>query len=337
LPAGYPVARDQLEVFLPESSQSLATSSAGGKNTRLASPKVISNHVNFLKIKGENFRIEFNRHSGFMTRYDVDGMKMIAEGGQLTPNFWRAPTDNDFGAGLQRRYEAWRKPEMKLTSLEHHEKDGIVIVDAKYDMPGVKGSLALCYAIAPDGEIAVTESFKPAEGAEGSNLFRFGMQMQMPVDFDAIEYYGRGPVENYSDRNHSTFLGVYSQKVSDQFYPYIRPQETGTKTDVRYWKQLNAAGNGLEFRSIDPFSISALNYSIDSLDDYPNKDRKPHSHGPLVKKADFTNICIDKAQMGLGCVNSWGAVPRSEYMLPYREYSFIFSMQPVFHQIQHKY
>ncbi|MDE6632485.1 MAG: beta-galactosidase, partial [Muribaculaceae bacterium] len=257
--------------------------------------------------------------------------------GQLTPNFWRAPTDNDFGAGLQHRYEAWRKPEMKLTSLEHHENEGIVIVEAKYDMPGVKGSLALSYSVTPSGEIIVTESFNPTEGAEGSNLFRFGMQMQMPEEFDAIEYYGRGPIENYADRNHSTFLGVYNQKVSDQFYPYIRPQETGTKTDVRYWKQLNASGNGLEFVGQEPFSISALNYSIDSLDDYPNKDRKPHSHGPLVKKSDFTNICIDKAQMGLGCVNSWGAIPRSEYMLPYGHYGFSFLIKPVFHQIQHKY
>ena len=337
LPAGYAVARDQLEVFMPEHSQSLASSTVVGKNTVLASPKVINNHVNFLKIKGEDFQIEFNRHTGFMTKYEVDGMQMLAEGGQLTPNFWRAPTDNDFGAGLQHRYEAWRKPEMKLTSLEHHENEGIVIVEAKYDMPGVKGSLALSYAVTPSGEIIVTESFKPTEGAEVSNLFRFGMQMQMPEEFDAIEYYGRGPIENYADRNHSTFLGVYNQKVSDQFYPYIRPQETGTKTDVRYWKQLNASGNGLEFVGQDPFSISALNYSIDSLDDYPNKDRKPHSHGPLVKKSDFTNICIDKAQMGLGCVNSWGAIPRSEYMLPYGKYSFAFMMKPVFHQIQPKY
>ncbi|MDE6741821.1 MAG: DUF4981 domain-containing protein, partial [Muribaculaceae bacterium] len=337
LPAGYAVARDQLEVFMPEHSQSLASSTVVGKNTQLANPKVINNHVNFLKIKGEYFQIEFNRHTGFMTKYEVDGMQLLSEGGQLTPNFWRAPTDNDFGAGLQHRYEAWRKPELKLTSLQHHENDGIVIVEAKYDMPGVKGYLALSYAVTPSGEIMVTESFTPTEGAEVSNLFRFGMQMQMPEEFDAIEYYGRGPIENYTDRNHSTFLGVYNQKVADQFYPYIRPQETGTKTDVRYWKQLNAAGNGLEFVGQDPFSISALNYSIDSLDDYPNKDRTPHSHGPLVKKSDFTNICIDKAQMGLGCVNSWGALPRSEYMLPYGHYNFAFMMKPVFHQIQHKY
>ena len=334
LPAGYAVARDQLEVAMNPGNKQQDKSGFLGKNNKLADPKVIDNHVNFLTVKGGNFMIEFNRHNGFMTKYEVDGMQLLAEGGQLTPNFWRAPTDNDFGAGLQRRYEAWRKPEMKLTSLEHSEKDGVVIVDAKYEMPGVKGSLSLCYAIANDGYVIVVENFKPTAGAEVSDMFRFGMQMQMPETFDAIEYYGRGPIENYADRNHSTFLGVYNQKVVDQYYPYIRPQETGTKTDVRYWKQLDSAGNGLMFEANDPFSISALNYSIDSLDDYPAKKQ---SHGSLVKKADFTNICIDKAQMGLGCVNSWGALPLKQYTLPYGEYSFSFTMKPVFHQIQPKY
>ncbi|MDE5997407.1 MAG: DUF4981 domain-containing protein, partial [Muribaculaceae bacterium] len=340
LPAGYAVARDQLVVSMPELRIINDSEMYPDHNTKLPAPKVISNHVNFLKVKGGNFLIEFNRHSGFMTKYDYDGMSLIAEGGQLTPNFWRAPTDNDFGAGLQRRYEAWRKPEMKLIELSTQDVkngDGAICVLARYEMPSVKGSLLISYVINPYGSVIVSETFKPEAGAEGSNLFRFGMQMQMPETFDAIEYYGRGPIENYVDRNHSTFLGVYNQKVADQFYPYIRPQETGTKTDVRYWKQLNSSGNGLMFDANTPFSISALNYSIDSLDDYPNKDRTPHSHGPLVKKADFTNICIDKAQMGLGCVNSWGAVPRSEYMLPYGEYSFTFTMKPVFHQIQPKY
>ena len=334
LPAGYAVARSQLPIFMPESCHASDIAAVTGKNTDFAAPKVIDNHVNFLKIKGVDFQMEFNRHSGFMTKYDIDGMDLLAEGGQLTPNFWRAPTDNDFGAGLQRKYEAWRKPKIKLTSLDYNEKDGIVRVDAKYDMPGVKGSLELSYLITGNGEVTVIENFKAMEGAEVSNLFRFGMQMQMPESFDAIEYYGRGPGENYADRNYSAFLGVYNQKVADQFYPYIRPQETGTKTDVRYWKQLNASGNGLEFTAMQPFSISALNYSVDSLDDYPVKKQR---HGSLVKKSDFTNICIDKAQMGLGCVNSRGAVPRSEYMLPYGDYSFSFIMKPVFHNIQPKY
>lgn len=180
-------------------------------------------------------------------------------------------------------------------------------------MPGVDGSLIMTYVINGEGDVLVTEDFKAGKDAKVSDMFRFGMQMQMPLEFGYTDYYGRGPIENYADRNHSTFLGIYQQKVADQFYPYIRPQETGTKTDIRYWKQLNRAGNGLEFTAAAPFSASALNYSIDSLDDYPEKKQ---SHGQQVKPADYTNICIDKAQMGLGCVNSWGALPLPDYRLP---------------------
>ena len=161
-------------------------------------------------------------------------------------------------------------------------------------------------------------------------MFRFGMQMQMPESFSSIEYYGRGPIENYADRNHSTMLGLYNQKVADQFYPYIRPQETGTKTDIRFWRQLNNAGNGLEFVSENPFSASALNYSIESLDDGFDKQ---NSHSPEVAKVDYTNLLIDKVQQGLACENSWGAIPLKQYRIPYADYSFTFLMKPVFNKL----
>ncbi len=325
LPAGYAVARQQLVVSENPGSKTLSMADTPDLNS--VDPYIIDNHKWHLTVKGENFEVEFNRANGFMTKYDVNGSALIAKGGALTPNFWRAPTDNDFGAGLQRRYEAWRNPEIKLSALSSSaDANGYATVKAEYDMPGVKGKLLLTYQIDRDGAVMVTEDFKATEGANVSNMFRFGMQMQMPEEFDAIEYYGRGPAENYSDRNHSSFLGIYNQTVNDQFYPYIRPQETGTKTDVRWWKQLNRAGNGLEFEAVQPFSISALNYSIESLDDYPEKKQ---SHGPQVKKADYTNICIDKVQQGLACVNSWGAVPLPQYMVPYGNYSFTFAMKPI--------
>lgn len=197
-------------------------------------------------------------------------------------------------------------------------------------MPSVSGRLDMTYVINGEGAVKVTESFKSTPGASVSDMFRFGMQMQMPESFGDIQYYGRGPIENYSDRNHSTKLGIYNQKVADQFYPYVRPQETGTKTDIRYWKQLNNAGNGLEFISENPFSASALNYSIESLDCGPEK---ANMHSPEVEKCGYTNVLIDKDQMGLGCVNSWGALPLPEYRLPYGDYSFSFIMKPVFHQL----
>ena len=117
--------------------------------------------------------------------------------------------------------------------------------------------------------------------------------------------------------------------MEEQFYPYIRPQETGTKAGLRWWQVLDAAGNGLRFHSDAPFSASALEYSIEMLDDGEGKNNR---HPSELRKSGSTNICIDKAQMGLGCINSWGRLPKEEYRLHYGDYEFTFIMEPVTHQ-----
>ncbi len=329
LPAGHSIAREQFLLKEGKSCACVKTPVQPNMATPVAS--IVNNQRNHLIVNGDNFSIEFNRYNGFMSKYVVDGTEMIAEEGMLTPNFWRAPTDNDYGAHLQNKFRAWKKPTMKLTSLKAEEKDGMILVNADYDMPDVKAKLAMTYVINGVGDVKVTEALTTEKGADVSGMFRFGMQMQMPLAFSNIQYYGRGPIENYIDRNHSTRIGLYDQTVSEQFYPYIRPQETGTKTDVRYWKQLDNAGNGLEFKAAVPFSASALNYSIDSLDDGVSKGQ---SHSPEVKKADYTNLLIDKIQMGLGCEDSWGRTARPEYLVPYGDYTFTFVMHPVFHQLK---
>lgn len=329
LPAGHSIAREQFLLKEGKSCACVKTPVQPNMATPVAS--IVNNQRNHLIVNGDNFSIEFNRYNGFMSKYVVDGTEMIAEEGMLTPNFWRAPTDNDYGANLQNKFRAWKKPTMKLTSLKAEEKDGMILVNADYDMPDVKTKLAMTYVINGVGDVKVTEALTTEKGADVSGMFRFGMQMQMPLAFSNIQYYGRGPIENYIDRNHSTRIGLYDQTVSEQFYPYIRPQETGTKTDVRYWKQLDNAGNGLEFKAAVPFSASALNYSIDSLDDGVSKGQ---SHSPEVKKADYTNLLIDKIQMGLGCEDSWGRTARPEYLVPYGDYTFTFVMHPVFHQLK---
>lgn len=329
LPAGHSIAREQFLLKEGKSCACVKTPVQPNMATPVAS--IVNNQRNHLIVNGDNFSIEFNRYNGFMSKYVVDGTEMIAEEGMLTPNFWRAPTDNDYGANLQNKFRAWKKPTMKLTSLKAEEKDGMILVNADYDMPDVKAKLAMTYVINGVGDVKVTEALTTEKGADVSGMFRFGMQMQMPLAFSNIQYYGRGPIENYIDRNHSTRIGLYDQTVSEQFYPYIRPQETGTKTDVRYWKQLDNAGNGLEFKAAVPFSASALNYSIDSLDDGVSKGQ---SHSPEVKKADYTNLLIDKIQMGLGCEDSWGRTARPEYLVPYSDYTFTFVMHPVFHQLK---
>lgn len=154
-----------------------------------------------------------------------------------------------------------------MTSLKQSIENEQAIVQAEYEMKAVKGKLFLTYVINNEGAVKVTQKMEAGKEEKVSDMFRFGMQMQMPENFNEVEYYGRGPVENYADRNHSTLIGKYRQTVAEQFYPYIRPQETGTKTDLRWWRVLNISGNGLQFVGDAPFSASALNYSIESLDD----------------------------------------------------------------------
>ena len=329
LPAGYAVAKSQM-TLVAYKNPSMELKNVEDVNVPVVVPQVEENDRNYLIVAGENFRMEFNKHSGYLSRYQVAGMEMMDEGAVLSPNFWRAPTDNDFGAGLQRKFAVWKNPELKLASFKWENVADQVQVTAEYEMKSVSARLNLTYVINNEGAVKVTQKMTADPQAKVSPMFRFGMQMQMPKSFETVEYYGRGPVENYSDRNHCTDLGLYRQSVDEQFYSYIRPQETGTKTDIRWWKQLNAAGRGLQIVAEAPFSASALHYTIESLDDGWEKGQ---SHSPEVKQADLTNLCIDKAQMGLGCVNSWGAWPLQQYQLPYGDYEFTFILTPVRNEV----
>ena len=329
MPAGSTVAYDQLTIR-PYTAKALELKNQKASNLDIVVPVIKDNDHNYLIVEGENFIIEFNKHNGYLSRYEADGMQLLNPGAQLTPNFWRAPTDNDYGAGLQHRYAVWKNPELKLTSLKQSIENEQAIVQAEYEMKAVKGKLFLTYVINNEGAVKVTQKMEAGKEEKVSDMFRFGMQMQMPENFNEVEYYGRGPVENYADRNHSTLIGKYRQTVAEQFYPYIRPQETGTKTDLRWWRVLNISGNGLQFVGDAPFSASALNYSIESLDDGVQKDQR---HSPEVAKAPFTNLCIDKVQMGLGCVNSWGTLPLEKYRVPYQDYEFSFILTPVRHKV----
>lgn len=325
IPAGHVVAKNQL-VLNPYKAPAMELKNQEESNLEVNVPVVNDANQNCIEVIGENFNIQFNKETGFMDHYNVNDVNMIKEGAALTPNFWRAPTDNDYGANLQERYAAWKEPGINLLSLEQETKDGLVIVSAKYDLKNVASKLCLTYAINNVGTVRVTQKLKANKQVKVSNMFRFGMQLVMPKTFDRISYYGRGPVENYSDRNHCTDLGIYNQSVREQFYAYIRPQETGNKTDIRWWKQMNAAGKGLLFVADAPFSASALHYTMESLDDGIKKDQR---HSNEVEEANLTNLLIDKVQQGLACVNSWGATPEFIYTLPHQDYEFIFIMTPI--------
>ena len=280
LPAGFTVAKNQLTLN-DYKAPSMDLKNVETTNVATVVPQIIDNQYHYLIVKGNNFVAEFNKQNGYLSKYAVDGTEMLKEGAALTPNFWRAPTDNDMGAGLQNKYAAWKNPGLKLVSLNSKTENDQIVVNAEYDMKNVSAKLYLTYVINNEGAIKVTQKMTADKNATVSPMFRFGMQMQMPKCFETVEYYGRGPVENYSDRNHSTDLGIYRQSVNEQFYSYIRPQETGTKTDIRWWKQLNAGGNGLKVVGDAPFSASALHYTICSLDD---GDKKTSVTRPKYRK-----------------------------------------------------
>ena len=329
LPAGYTVAKEQLTLN-PYKAPSMQLGNCELSNTETVAPEVQDNDRHYLIISNDAFRIEFSRSNGYLTKYQIKGLDMIKEGAILKPNFWRAPTDNDFGAHIHRKYVAWKNPEIRLKSLKQRTENKQVIVETAYEMPGVSAKLNLTYVLNNEGAIKVTQKMTTDKKAKVSNMFRFGMQMQMPRSFETIEYYGRGPIENYIDRNHCTNLGIYRQSVTEQFYSYIRPQENGTKTDIRWWRMINKAGNGIEVVAASPFSASALHYTIESLDEGWSKQQ---GHSPEVEEADLTNLCIDKIQAGLGCVNSWGSIALPEYQVPYQDYEFTFILSPIQHCI----
>ena len=280
-------------------------------------------------VQNDNFTISFDRQTGLLKQYNVLGNNLLGEGGTLRPNFWRAVTDNDMGAGLHERMLAWRNPQMKLTSLkaEKAKKQDPVKVTATYEMPEVKARLTMTYIIQEGGAILVSEQMSTMAGAEVSDMFRFGMVMDMPYNFDQSEYYGRGPIENYADRKECMLISKYGQSADEQFFPYIRPQETGTKTDIRWWSQTNQAGFGLRIQADEPFTASALHYNIMDLDEGKQKAQR---HSPQVPKSKYTELSLDKLQTGVGGINSWNndAQALPQYRVKYENHLFLFWLIP---------
>ena len=253
---------------------------------------------------------------------------MFEKGYSLKPDFWRAPTDNDYGAGLQNNFAAWKNPQYNLKSFKCTDNGQNKSVEAVYDMPGVSATLTMVYTLTPQGELLVDQKLDVNEQAQNKpSMMRFGMQLVMPQEYNTVNFYGKGPGENYIDRNNGDRLGVYTQKVADQYWGYIRPQESGNKTEVRYWNVLNSANNGLKFYATAAMECSSLNYLAEDLDDGPDKYLRQSHSGDLTPR-DFTVVKLASRQMGLGCVDSWGSWPRGEYLVPYQDYQFSFVIAP---------
>lgn len=271
--------------------------------------------------------VTFSKHTGFVSYIDVNGQPMLTDDSELTPDFWRAATDNDFGANFQNRFAAWQHPHLDKKSFDIKQDGSRYVVTAEYELKDLEAKVKLTYTMLPTGQLIVKQDLTVNPDAKNKpQLLRYGMQMQMPKEYSQIEYYGKGPHENYIDRAYSQNIGIYRQTVSDQFWGYVRPQETGTKTGVRYWTITNKQGLGLSFAGTAPLECQALNYTEDDLQ--PSRHKAQHHSGDLTERP-FTDLHIASRSMGVGCVNSWGAWPRSEYQMPYKDYSYTYIISPV--------
>ena len=327
LTAGQVMAYAQLPVVTKQACSGdcskMLAQGHGKKKMKLAAKK-----NNVVAVTTPNLTFKIDRSTGLISEYAYNGKSLLGEGGTLKPNFWRAPTDNDMGAGLQKKFQAWKNPQMNLKNIDvkKDKKTNSVTILTSFDMPEVQGQMDITYVVfANTGAVKVTEDFKATEGAKVSDMFRFGMLMQMPYTMEKSNYYGRGPIENYSDRKDCMRIGVYTDDADNQYFPYIRPQESGTKSDIRWWKQTDATGMGLQVKSCTPFYASAIHFDTEELDDGEEKEQR---HSFDLKKSKFTNLFLDSAHMGVGGENSWGAWPLEKYRVHYGNKTFTFTLIP---------
>lgn len=354
LDAGFEVAYDQISLYeAPVKPYKTGSASYGnqGIQASVSGNKVLLSGVFISADKAFEalmpWSAEFDKTTGFLSGYAVNGKKLMAT--SMTPSFWRAPIENDMGAGLWKKYDFWKKPEFVVEDFKMENLGNRYAVSVIYKPLGDYASVSLSYSIYPDGSIAVKEKIDDAGSlAKAPGLFRFGMRLSMPGGFSTLDFYGNGPWENYSDRNSSAIKGHYVQSVNDQYhYGYVRTQESGTKTGLRWFKIKEPGGKGLEISSDKLFSASALPFSIEDLD-MSVRDPRPRKNSTniqagvpqhsldIVSKAfvhdrdnGATHVNFELVQMGVGGVDSWGRLPLSEYLLPAASREFNFVIRPV--------
>ena len=302
-----------------------APAKKGKAKVQTASNLEVEETNSYVKVTAKRMSVTVGKLTGMIDYLDVDGEPMLKFRESMTPEFWRAPTDNDYGASLQKEMRVWKNPQLTLKSFDKSEGQDSVVLTAIFDMPEVKAQLELRYRINSEGEVAVTEKMTTDKEAKVADLFRYGMQLQMPAAFSKLEYYGRGPEENYIDRHSSSFIGKYEADVKDEYYPYVRPQESGNHTDIRYFSIFNpTTGKGITFEGYAPMECSAIPYLVEDLDAGIEKNHAWGQHsGDLVEKG-LVQLHIQQRQYGLGCIDSWGSKPMDKYRMHYQDRNFSF-------------
>lgn len=292
-----------------------------------------------LTVRGTNLEIVFDLSIGIMEKLRFNGKDLLLKGPQ--PDFWRPPTDNDYGYGMDRNLGVWKKAGeravVKKADISQPEMDKVVVTFS-YDIPAPDNTkiagYTSSYTIYGTGDIIVKNTFAKVS-SQVPELPRMGMQMQLPVAFSNLKWFGRGPHENYSDRKTSAFVGLYESSVADQYVPYIRPQENGYKTDVRWLTLTDDSGSGILVQGTPLICFGALHNIHDDFESpgklsaYRKDAKTANTHTTDVKPRDLVNLNIDLAQMGVGGDDSWGATVHPQYRLTKDKYEYSFRIKPI--------
>ncbi|WP_094123125.1 beta-galactosidase small subunit [Hymenobacter coccineus] len=318
VPAGHEAAREQF-VLTPGPAYFAPPAAAAGGALQ------VKRTGDQLAFAAGDVRGEFDTKAGRLVRYERKGQRVINQFPE--PYFWRAPTDNDFGNGMPERLGAWRtahtRRPVQRVAVGEQTAAGLPIT-VEYLLADLGVPYTVQYLVAPDGAVQVTAAIDMT-GKQLPELPRFGMRLELPGRFGQLAYYGRGPWENYSDRYTASFLGTYRDSVRRQLTAnYIRPQESGYRTDVRWLTLSDAAGQGLRIEGAQPLCFSALPTRTEFLD--PGLTKK-QQHTNDVRSFDYVCLQIDLKQRGVGGDNSWGALPHDQYRLLDKQYSYTYTLR----------
>jgi beta-galactosidase len=292
-----------------------------------------------LEVSGVDMKIVFDLVKGRLESFNYKGKELIKKG--MEPDFWRPPTDNDYGYSMDRLLGIWKKAGERtiVTKANISQPElGKVVVSFNYDIPGTDGQKIAGYAtiftIYGSADVVVKNMFSKISD-KIPEIPRMGMQMQLPEEFTNLKWLGRGPHENYADRKTSADVGLYESTVADQYTPYIRPQENGYKTDTRWFTLTDDYGTGILVSGYPLICFAALNNTHDDfespgkLSQYRKDAKTANTHTVDVKPRDLVNLNIDLGQMGVGGDNSWGALIHPQYRLPEKKYDYSFRIRPV--------
>ena len=318
LEKGYTISYDQFALNGVAAPATMAIAKGSVKESRSGDKITVS---------GKNFSIVFNAAKGTMESYAYKKQQLLEQGPE--PAFWRAPTDNDIGAGFNRNLRSWRNAydegkTVHLTATAN--SDGSYTVSFEKELLNGDAAQEQEFIIYADGTVKVNNKFIAVKGKHPL-LLRVGNDLQLNKQYSNIEWYGRGPGESYWDRKTASLVGVYKQTVDEQYFPYARPQESGNKTEVRWVRFTNSKGKGLQFAFADSLlSFSALPYSLNDLD--PEVDKKQYHSGELTKRNEIY-LHMDLQQTGVQGMDSWGSWPLEKYRIPFANHQYSYWIKPI--------